>query len=192
MKKFTILLLISITTFCNAQSDYKKAINAQIGYGLSSPYESTDDITDSGFFIQGEYVITYKSWLELKPYIGLITTNSDGKDLNDNPTDEKAVTKAFLIGGKIRVRAPLRWVAPYAEVGIGASVGKFETFTSTIDIEKSGLIYHIPVAFGLELGRNNNFDFGFTYYFQPTVKQFAGAIAIGITFPLKDKKSLSN
>lgn len=51
-----------------------------------------------------------------------------------------------------------------------------------------GIIYQIPFSFGLELGRNNNVDLGFAYYFQPSVEQLAGAFAVGITFPLKNKK----
>ena len=42
----------------------------------------------------------------------------------------------------------------------------------------------MPFAFGLELGKNNNVDLGFAYYFQPSVEQLAGAFAVGITFPL--------
>lgn len=84
------------------------------------------------------------------------------------------------------MRAPIPYVAPYFEIGIGASIGKFETLTAFDDIDKSGIISHIPFAFGLELGKNNNVDLGFTYYFQPSVEQFAGAFAVGITFPLKN------
>ena len=115
-------------------------------------------------------------------------TSSNGKDLNDNPTNEKAESKAFLLGGKARVRAPIPWVAPYVEIGIGTSIGKFETLTAFDNIDKVGIIYHIPFAFGLELGKNNNVDLGFTYYFQPSVEQFVGAFSVGITFPLNNKK----
>jgi hypothetical protein len=113
-------------------------------------------------------------------------TSSNGKDLNDNPTDEKAESKAFLLGGKARVRAPIPWVAPYIEIGIGTSIGKFETLTAFDNIDKSGLIYHIPISLGLELGRNNNVDLGFAYYLRPSVEQYTGAFAVGITFPLKN------
>jgi hypothetical protein len=114
-------------------------------------------------------------------------TSSNEKDLNDNPSDEKAESKAFLLGGKVRVRAPIPWVSPYVEIGIGTSIGKFETFTVFDNIDKSGIIYHIPFSFGLELGRKNNIDLGFAYYFQPSVEQYIGAFALGITFPLKNK-----
>ncbi|MBR9757272.1 MAG: hypothetical protein GYB39_04260 [Algicola sp.] len=185
MKKTLIILIIVLTSnLAEAQFIKEKSINAQIGYGISVPYESVDDIANRGFFAQGELVLKVTSWFELRPYAGFILTSSNGKDLNDNPTDEKAESKAFLLGGKARVRAPIPWVAPYVEIGIGTSIGKFETLTAFDNIDKGGIIYHIPFAFGLELGKNNNVDLGLTYYFQPSVEQFVGAFAVGITFPL--------
>ncbi|WP_239021946.1 hypothetical protein [Pontimicrobium aquaticum] len=181
-----MLIIILSSNLAEAQFIKEKSINAQIGYGISSPYYSVGEIVDGGLFLQGEYVLRISSWFELKPYAGLILTSSNGKDLNDNPTDEKAESNALLIGGKIRVRAPIRWAAPYVEIGIGASIGKFETFTAFTNINKSGFIYHIPFSFGLELGRNNNVDLGFAYYFQHTVDQYVGALAVGISIPLKN------
>ena len=187
MKKTLILLIIVLTSnLAEAQFIKEKSINAQIGYGISVPYESIDDIMSSGFFAQGDLVLKVASWFEIRPYAGFILTNSNGKDINDNPTNEKAESKAFLLGSKARVRAPIPWVAPYLEIGIGTSIGKFESFTAFDDIDKSGIIYHIPFAFGLELGKKNNVDLGFTYYFQPSVQQFVGALAVGITFPLNN------
>jgi len=186
MKKTLILLLIILSsTLAEAQFIKEKSINAQIGYGLSAPNNSVAEVVDTGFFVQGELVLKVASWVEIRPYAGFILTNSNGKDLNDNPTDEKAESKAVLLGGKVRVRAPIPWVAPYIELGIGTSIGKFRTFTAFDDIDKSGIIYHIPFSLGLELGRNNSVDLGLTYYFQPSVEQFAGAFAVGITFPLR-------
>jgi len=188
MKNKLILLIIVLTSnLIEAQFIKEKSINAQIGYGISVPYNSVDEIADDGFFAQGELVLKAASWFEFRPYAGFILTSSNGKDLNDNPTNEKAESKAFLLGGKIRVRAPIPWVAPYIETGIGASIGKFETFTAFNNIDKSGIIYHIPFSLGLELGRNNNVDLGLTYFFQPSVEQFVGAFAIGLTFPLNNK-----
>ena len=188
MKKTLIILIIILTSnFAEAQFIKEKSINAQIGYGLSLPYESVENIADQGFFAQGELVLKAASWFELRSYAGFILTSSNGKDLNDNPTNGKAESKAFLLGGKARVRAPIPWVAPYVEIGIGTSIGKFETLTAFDNIDKGGIIYHIPFAFGLELGENNNVDLGFTYYFQPSVEQYAGAFAVGITFPLNNK-----
>ena len=184
-KALTILIILLVSNIASAQFVKEKSINAIIGYGISVPYNSIDDVADRGLLLQGELVLKVRSWFELRPYAGLILTSSNGKDLNNNPTNEIAESKAFLLGGKARLRAPIPWVAPYLELGIGTSIGKFETFTYYDNIDKGGIIYHIPFAFGLELGKNNNVDVGFTYYFQPSVKQFVGAMAVGITFPLK-------
>ena len=184
MKKVPLfLLLFFCLQFAEAQFIKEKSISAQIGYGLSVSSNSLIDTTDDGFFLQGELVLKVASWLELRPYAGLIYTTSNESD----PLNEVATSKALLLGGRTRLRAPIPWVAPYTEIGIGTSIGKFETFTAFDDIEKSGFIYHIPWSLGLELGRKNNFDLGFTYYFQPTVEQYAGAFAIGVTFPLANK-----
>lgn len=187
MNKSLVILVIALTSnLIEAQFIKEKSINAQIGYGISAPYDSVDEIADDGFYAQGELVLKAASWVEFRPYAGFILTSSNGKDLNNNPTDEKAESKAFLLGAKTRVRAPIPWVAPYLELGTGASIGRFETLTAFHDINKSGVIFHIPFSFGLELGRDNNVDLGLTYFFQPSVKQFAGAFAIGIQIPLKN------
>ncbi|WP_369048396.1 hypothetical protein [Tenacibaculum sp. UWU-22] len=183
MRKTLALILIVLTSnFVKAQFIKEKSINAQIGYGISTPFNSVNKIADGGFFAQGELALKAASWIEFIPYAGFVLTNSNGKDLNDNPTDEKAESKALLLGGKVRVKAPIPWVAPYVEIGVGTSIGKFETSTAFDNIDKSGVIYHIPFSFGAELGKNNDVDLGFVYYFQPSVKQFVGAFAIGVTF----------
>jgi len=189
MRKILIsLIFILAPNFIIAQFIKEKSINTQVGLGLSAPNNSIDKIVDDGFFVQGELVLKTTSWIELRPYLGFVFTNSNGKELNGNPTNEKAESKAFLFGGKIRARAPIPWVAPYFEIGFGTSIGKFETFTAFDDINKKGIIYHIPFSLGLELGKNNNIDLGLAYYFQPSVEQFAGAFTIGITFPLNNMK----
>lgn len=186
MKKILIFLVVIVSiNSVDAQFIKNKSLSAQVGYGLSSPVTSATDFVDGGFFIQSELILEVASWVELRPYLGFVSTNPSGEDLDGNPTNEFATTKALLLGGKARIKAPIRWVAPYVEVGIGTSIGTFETFTAFDNINQSGLIYHIPISLGLQLGRNNNVDLGFSYYLQPSVEQFTGAVALGLTIPLK-------
>ncbi|WP_339631900.1 hypothetical protein [Bizionia echini] len=188
MKKVLIIsILILSSNFVEAQFIKEKSINAQIGYGISAPYNTIENSASGGFFIQSELILKAASWVEFRPYAGFILTNATDKDLNNKPINERVESQAFLLGGKVRVKAPIPWVAPYVEIGIGTSIGKFQTVTAYDNIEKSGIIYHIPFAFGLELGRNNNVDLGFSYYFQPAVQQYTGALAVGITIPLNKK-----
>lgn len=181
MKRFLLTFTCIISIISQAQTVQERAIDASIGYGLTAASDFIE-ISGDGIYLQGEYVLVYSSWLELRPYAGLILTSPD----NDEGISEEfeATTNAFLIGGKVRLTAPIPWVAPYIELGFGGSVGKFVTITPLDTIERSGVQYHIPVSFGLNLGPDRYFDIEFTYYITPEVSQFSGAAAIGVSFPL--------
>lgn len=185
IKSIFILLIILTSAQANPQFFKDKAIDANIGYGISAPYDDVD-IAGTGLYLQGEYVLTISNWFDLRPYAGLILTKANDKDLDGISTPYFSTTNAFLFGGKARVTIPIPWVAPYFELGIGGSLGKFKTFTPNTIINKSGLIYHIPISIGLQLGPKHNIDIAFTYYTQETVRQVVGALAIGFTFPLKN------
>lgn len=186
MKKIITLIFIVLVSYqVKAQEIIEKSIDLSIGYGLSAPYDDVD-VLGSGFYLQGEYVLTLAKWIDLRPYAGLILAKTKSDDNGQNEPDYKSNTSAFLIGGKARITAPIPWVAPYLEAGIGASIGTFETLTPFTDLSTSGLIFHIPVSLGLELGPKQNVGIAFTYYFHPSMKQFAGAAAFGITIPLND------
>lgn len=183
-KSVLVVLMFVITNASNAQFIKEKSINAQVGYGITLPFNSVTEVAGEGFFIQGEYVLTVKSWFELKPYFGFVTTNSNGEDLDGNPSPELAETTAVFLGGKFRLRAPIPYVAPYLELGIGTSIGRFRTFTAFDDIDKSGIAYHVPLSLGLELGKNHAVDLGLTYLIHPSEEQVIGAFAIGLSFPI--------
>jgi hypothetical protein len=188
MKKNRIVILILLIFFqVKGQFIKEKAIDISIGIGLSYPLDAVDDeVFGSGFYAQGEYVLTLAKWIDLRPYAGFILNQANAKQNQQNKPEYKSTTNAFLLGGKIRVIAPIPKVAPYFEVGVGASIGSFKTFTPYTNIDKSGLIYHVPVSFGFEIGNKHNFDFAFTYYFNQSVEQFSGAIAFGFSIPLKN------
>ncbi|WP_340066594.1 outer membrane beta-barrel protein [Ascidiimonas aurantiaca] len=176
-------LLVLATQKADAQTGKERAIEVSVGYGLTAAYDDVE-ADGSGLYVQGEYVFGLSRWFQLRPYAGYIITGADEDDTSSNDPDLRATTNAFLVGGKGRVTAPIPWVAPYLEAGIGVSFGSFETSTASIDIEKSGVLLHIPFSIGLELGRKRNFDIAFTYYFHPSAEQFAGAFAFGVSFPI--------
>ncbi|MCB0372477.1 MAG: hypothetical protein KDD31_05680 [Muricauda sp.] len=174
---FTIFLLALSTI--SAQFIKEKAIDASIGLGISVPYDDTS-AQATGFYAQGELVLTAAKWLDLRPYMGLILAKENG----DDETGQKISAHALLLGGKARITAPIPWVAPYLEGGVGLSIGKFQTVTLLTNIEEKGAQFHIPFSLGLELGPKHLVDLAFTYYFHPSAEQFVGAMAIGVTIPL--------
>lgn len=120
-------MIILASTQVKAQFIKEKSIDVSIGFGVSAPYDD-DDVTGSGFYLQGEYVLTITKWIDIRSYAGLILTSADENE--QNPPEYKSTANAFLIGGKTRITAPIPWVAPYIEFGIGASFGSFETVTA--------------------------------------------------------------
>ena len=174
---FFTLFILFISNTLKAQPQKGEFIKASIGSGFSAPYDNTN-LMGTGFYVQGEYIFAPKKWFGLRPYAGYISTNTN------NNQGYKVDSKSFLIGGKARVVAPIPWFAPYFELGVGASIGSFETYTPSTYIKKNGIITHIPFSIGVALGRKHNFDLAFTYYYQNAVEQFSGATAIGFTFPI--------
>lgn len=169
-----------------AQLEKGNYIDVALGLGVTSPYEG-EDVAGTGFYFQTEYVFAIKKWFQVRPYAGLIFTSTSEDDKRES--DNRVTANAFLLGGKVRFAAPIPYVAPYLEFGLGLSAGTFENVTSIRSIEHSGIFSHVPIAFGLALGKNNNVELEFTYYFQNASQLFYGAAAIGLTIPLNTKEN---
>lgn len=186
----SIVLIFLSPNLAKAQTE-GKFIKASIGFGSSASYYIEDygtqdevDVMGGGLYLQGEYIIGLKSWFSIRPYAGAIFESVD-KDQNiQNQPQYKVTTNAFLMGGKVRICAPIPWVAPFIEGGIGTSIGKFETFTPNVNFNKSTILMHIPFSVGLAVGRHHNFEIGISGYFHPAAKQSTGVFALGYTFPL--------
>ncbi|NMH88866.1 hypothetical protein [Flavivirga algicola] len=43
---------------------------------------------------------------------------------------------------------------------------------------------HIPFSLGVAVGRNHNIELALAYHAYPSVEQFNGAFAFGLSFPL--------
>ncbi|MBB4800116.1 hypothetical protein HNP37_000155 [Flavobacterium nitrogenifigens] len=185
---FLFTVLFSALTQAQTTGNF---IKASIGYGSSSSYYIEDygsqdevDVMGGGLYLQGEYIIGLKSWFSIRPYAGAIFESVDKNQNVQNQPQYKVTTNAFLMGGKVRICAPIPWVAPFIEGGIGTSIGKFETFTPNMNFNKSDVLLHIPFSIGLAIGRHNNFEIGISGYFHPAAKQSTGVFALGYNFPL--------
>ncbi len=191
MKKlyFTISMLLFSGVVLHpvfAQPNKGKSINASVGLGIVTSYDEGPQMTGSGFYAQGEYVWCPRSWFGVIPYAGMVVASaaSDDKDPNQEVYSLKA--NAAILGTKVRLAAPVPYVAPFIEVGVGMSVGSFYTHTKESQISKNGVLMHIPFTLGVALGRKHNVDVKFAYYFHESVRQISGAAAFGISFPLED------
>ena len=179
-------ILFSFTTM--AQTQKGEFINAHIGLGVSASYADID-LQGTGLYAQAEYVWGFRTWFSLRPYIGVIFTDTDQDEISENLRGFEVSNNAFLFGGKFRIAAPILYVAPYLELGLGASAGSFVTRTPWEDIDRKGVLVHIPFTLGLALGKHNRVGLELSYYFTPAAKQFSGALALGLAFPINRSKN---
>ncbi|MDR7371836.1 hypothetical protein [Flavobacterium aquidurense] len=192
LRKFFFITIFTLffSNLSKAQTE-GNAIKASIGFASSSSYyiesygaQDEVDVMGGGLYLQGEYIFGMTSWFSVRPYVGGIFTSVDEiPDLQNQP-QYKVTTNAILLGGKVRFFAPIPWVAPFIEGGIGTSIGKFETLTPNVNFDKSDVLLHIPFSLGLAIGRKHNFEIGISGYFHPAAKQSNAIFALGYTFPL--------
>ncbi|WP_248722345.1 outer membrane beta-barrel protein [Seonamhaeicola sp. ML3] len=186
MKYFIPLLLLIFTNFSQAQDESPNKQNnfsINIGYAFSQPYEGEE--YNHGGNIQLEYKHILNKFIDIRPYFSLMAIKSNSDDLIQDGPIETATMTTLLIGGKTRIKAPLKWFAPYFEIGIGASYGSFKTISAKLSIKKTGLFYHIPASVGVELGPKNNINLALNYYYHPNVEQKTGIATIGFSLKLK-------
>ncbi|GGA77814.1 hypothetical protein GCM10008015_18080 [Flavobacterium palustre] len=185
----SVIIIILVSTFYSnslkAQPKKGEYINASIGLGLSTSYYEEDG-GGTGFYAQAEYANGITKWIGLRTYAGVILTNGDKTNENGDPTEYRISSKAFSLGGKIRVAAPIPYVAPFIESGIGASIGSFHTYTPSTNLKKNGVLMHIPFSLGLAVGRKHSVDIALSYYFYPSMKQISGAFAAGVSIPINN------
>ncbi len=177
------LLIITLLFFQNlsyAQPQKGRFIDASIGLGISVPYEDID-IYGTGFYGKVEYVIGYNKWVGIRPYAGVLFTSAVE---NEDYPDSGISSNIFFLGGKGRIAAPIPYVAPFLELGLGLSFGNLTTDFPMVKYKSNGVIPHIPFTFGLAVGKRHNVELVFTYLYHITAKQFSGASALGLSFPL--------
>lgn len=180
---FFISLLFCCMYFNSAYAQPQKGefINASAGIGVCFA-DDESDASGSGFYTQAEYVWSPRSWFGVRPYVGIVTASGESDEQDTQQFKIKSNT--FLLGAKIRLVAPIPYVAPFLETGIGMSAGSFETYTAHTNLKKNGVLLHVPLTLGLALGRKHSTEIKFVYYFHESTKQTSGAMALGFSFPL--------
>ncbi|TRW27480.1 hypothetical protein FMM05_02235 [Flavobacterium zepuense] len=182
---YLFVILFSGTVFNRiyAQPNTGEFINASVGLGIVAPNDESE-IDGSGFYAQAEYVWAPRTWFGVRPYAGLIIASGESDE--DEIQGLSIKSNAALLGAKIRLVAPIPYVAPFIESGVGMSIGSFETHTEYTNLKKDGVLLHIPFTVGLALGRRHKVEVKFTYYYHDAVDQFSGAAAFGLSFPINN------
>jgi hypothetical protein len=138
----------------------------------------------AGGYVAAEVLSRTEEWLMGSLYAGLLLTWPDGGcGPGVAPCDISA--SIFFLGIKGRLMAPIPWVGPFVELGVGLSIGKLTTHNGAIvEAEAHGVIPHWQWAVGLAIGPRHQFSLSLQYLEHNRGKQSCGAIAVGYAFPL--------
>ena len=122
------------------------------------------------------------TWLVPKAYAGVLVTGADSSSCDGGATPCDVSAKIGFAGGKVRLIAPIPYVAPFIEGGIGLSFGALTSRNPEADYGTANVAYHVPIGAGLVLGEM--FELGLEYLLHPGAGQIDGAFALSFMFPL--------
>jgi hypothetical protein len=166
------------------ESPHRLLVRAGLGVAAST-YEVASDAGAGGigFYGSAEYIYERVEWATPRAYAGVLIAGSTD-DCAFTPCDVSA--RIGFIGVKGRLLAPIPYVAPFIELGIGFSVGSLRTLLDGyVDESSSAFMYHVPFAFGLALGKHHEVEVVLQFLAHPEQNHSDGGFAIGLEFPLE-------
>jgi hypothetical protein len=179
-----VLCVFFYTTTSSAFADPAGEPDHMVLFAVGLGYTFTEVVNHegegSGAFLEAEYVFRPTSFFTPRLYAGSLVTFPDEDSCGVEPCDVKS--QIFFLGAKARLMAPIPYIGPFIELGLGLSLGHLRTLDQDVDEEMSGATVHIPIAVGLALGRENNFSVSFSYLHHPSDSQLSGAVAVGMGF----------
>jgi hypothetical protein len=183
------LATLGLTASAAAQPKRGQFIGGEVGYGLSAPYQDDAGSDGHGGLVQAEYTYAPNAWVGVRPYAAVIVTWPDSVDGRCESAelawDCEVTAQGLMLGGKGRLAIPIPYVAPFLELGMGATLGSVTTRTFSENHQVTGALVHIPVTLGVAIGEDHDFELAFAYYFHPAARQFNGGITCGMSFRLE-------
>lgn len=152
------------------------------GLGYSFSLDEGYDGRGSGGFLEAEYVFRPFRVFTPRLYAGGLLTFPEERSCGSDSCDVQS--KIFFAGAKLRIMAPIPYVGPFFEFGLGASFGYLRTLDRGVDETARGATIHVPFAIGLAVGPRHEFDLAFSYLVHPKERQVGGGVVFGIGFSL--------
>ena len=153
------------------------------GLGATVTAKKDHDGGGTGVYAGAEYAWRPGSFFSPRLYGGILLTFPDEESCGlETACDVQS--KIGFAGGKLRLMAPIPYVGPFIELGLGVAVGYLRTLDVDVDERTSGVAVQIPIALGLALGDKHQFDVMFLFLGHPSEPQGSGALAVGLAFPM--------
>ncbi len=157
-------------------------VGISAGLGLSAVDSSTMDGSGTGAYARADYLPARGTWFTPILYAGLLYTRPE-HDCGANVAPCDVSSQLVFAGARFRMMAPIPYVGPFFELGLGGSVGRMTTEVGrTVGVSWSGGTYHVPAAVGVALGSRHQLEIAFAYMFHPLQRQVNGGATVGFVF----------
>jgi hypothetical protein len=184
MKLATVVAAVLTTFGAPALAEEGPFLGISAGVGLSTVNSSGVAGGGTGAYGRADYLFWRDSWFTPALYTGLLLTRSD-RDCGAGVVPCDVSSQLLFAGGRVRFMAPIPYVGPFVELGIGASLGHISTQSgAAADVRWTGATYHIPWAVGVAFGERHEWEIAFEYMVHPEQNQTNGAVAVGFGFRL--------
>lgn len=177
--------LSATTTY--AQPRLEPSVDVSIGAALTSPHQRSKTL-GAGPYAEAEYAVPLEEFVGLRAFGALLFTFPQTRDVEQcSVVDCDVTAQVLMVGGKGRLSAPVPWVSPFVEAGLGLSFGAVTTQTNVrnIEIGPASATINIPVAVGVALGSMRETELTLTGIFHPEAKQYAVALTITVSVPVE-------
>lgn len=125
-------------------------------------------------------VRAYSAWINAKP--------TDDEDEHATcaraAVDCEVSARGVLLGTAIRLVAPIPWFAPFIEIGVGGSLGRFRTETLTRRIRRTFAV-HSDLGLGVALGPGHNVEIAVRMFTLAPLQQIIGFLGASLSIPLE-------
>ncbi len=176
------LVILSTLSADTAAGGVPTALRVSAGY--ATDLTGGAPASSEGFFAEGEYVWVLASWVSARAYAGVQWTSPD-PDLCRDVQPCEVFSHIGYLGARLRLMAPIPYVGPFFELGLGGSLGNLTTrFGGIVDDRFYGVTYHVPWAVGLAFGEHHQYAVELSYLQHPAHDHIAGGVGLGLTIPL--------
>jgi hypothetical protein len=150
-----------------------------LGLGVSRATGPNSKAGAGGLYVSAEYWAQPFSWLNLRSYLGYLSTSTDQR--NCYRIDGCDVSENIgLLGAKVRLVAPIPWVAPFFELGLGVSFGDIHATDVDSDLTTHGVVLDVPVGLGLSIGPRHDVDVSLLSLSHGGAHAIGGALLVGV------------
>lgn len=159
----------------------------EIALGLGGSFvDAQQDVYGLGGSVVYDRWVAGPRWAGVRVYAGGFLSRTNGSTC---PVAVQAcsVSSQIAVGGlKLRLLAPIPFVAPFLELGGGMSAGSIRARIDAngpfpaIDESRSGLTLHFPIGLGVAFGARHQHSLAFDYFVPPSRDHTTGTLSVGI------------